>query len=94
MALAGPSLFGSSKNTLHRVVFMHPIQFRSTGPDEFSRPAIVFRMYTIPAGTPVSLRNLVTGKRIARYETRKPLSFTDLHGTGWWHAPKKLVHML
>ncbi|MDA8564069.1 hypothetical protein N9L06_06415 [Mariniblastus sp.] len=40
-------------------------------------------MYTIPAGTPVSLRNLLTGKRIARHITRKELTFSDLGGTGY-----------
>ena len=39
--------------------------------------------YEIPAGTRVSVRNLVTGKKITEHVTRKPLTFKDRSGTGY-----------
>ncbi|MDB2685893.1 hypothetical protein N9Y42_01670 [Mariniblastus sp.] len=53
------------------------------GPDESNRSFTIVQMYVMPAGTTVSIRNLLTGERIARYVTRKQLSFISISGTGY-----------
>ena len=40
-------------------------------------------MYTIPAGTPVSILNLLTGEKIANYYTRRQLSFITYSRTAY-----------
>ena len=49
-------------------------------------------MYTIPAGTQVSIHNRLTGVRIDRYVTKKELTFDYPINTGYNGAVSYFVH--